>query len=256
MGFYSSTLIEDRGVVFKKRAVRFFRGVHSRNASPRQTNSPASKAFRAGVLRTTAPGVPLYGYRHLSTELGRWVNRDPLGERGGLNVYGFARNNSVYLLDPLGEYSIALPGFGAGFGAICGYVTLSVTIPAWAPWVAAGTVVVGGVTWLLYERTGTYTETTQVYREGDCGCYNAEVNTVHHAVSATYTSRTPATGNPGSRESFPDGTEREYGPDGKAKRDIDHGHDHGHGDPHVHDWDWGKTPPRQPGRAPHPGEVL
>lgn len=46
----------------------------------------------------------------------------------------------------------------------------------------------------------------------------------------------------------------EFGPDGKAETDIDHGHDHGAGDPHAHDWDWGKKPPRQPGRPLTPEE--
>lgn len=48
----------------------------------------------------------------------------------------------------------------------------------------------------------------------------------------------------------------EFGPDGKAETDIDHGHDHGAGDPHAHDWDWGKKPPRQPGRPAGGPELL
>lgn len=48
---------------------------------------------------------------------------------------------------------------------------------------------------------------------------------------------------------------RTYGPDGRAVTDVDSGHDHGAGDPHVHDWDWDKKRPRQPGRAPKPGEI-
>ncbi len=71
--------------------------------------------------------------------------------------------------------------------------------------------------------------------------------------------RTPATGPPNSGDSFPDPrggrTDRLYGPDGKATKDIDYGHDHGVGDPHAHDWDWSKADPRQPGRAPRPGEI-
>jgi RHS repeat-associated protein len=67
--------------------------------------------------------------------------------------------------------------------------------------------------------------------------------------------RTPASGPPNSQQSFPGGTDRIYGPDGRAVKDIDHGHNHGAGDPHVHDWDWSKPDPRQPGRAPKPGEL-
>jgi RHS repeat-associated protein len=56
----------------------------------------------------TASGVYYYGYRYYSPELGRWINRDPIGERGGLNVYGFARNRAINI-DVLGLFSI--PGF-------------------------------------------------------------------------------------------------------------------------------------------------
>ncbi|MGH7259451.1 MAG: RHS repeat domain-containing protein, partial [Nitrospiraceae bacterium] len=73
--------------------------------------------------------------------------------------------------------------------------------------------------------------------------------------------RTPAQGqSPNSQQSFPDGkggrTDRYYGPDGKAIKDVDYGHAHGAGDPHVHDWDWSdKDNPRQEGRRPNPGEI-
>ncbi len=35
------------------------------------------------------------GYRYYSPELGRWLNRDPIGEEGGLNVYSFLRNAPI-----------------------------------------------------------------------------------------------------------------------------------------------------------------
>ena len=50
---------------------------------------------------------------------------------------------------------------------------------------------------------------------------------------------------------------RDYGPDGRAVKDIDFGHDHTKppcGDPHAHDWDWSKPEPRQPPRPLKPGE--
>ena len=37
---------------------------------------------------TSALGVHYYGYRYYSPDLGRWINRDPIRERGGINVYG------------------------------------------------------------------------------------------------------------------------------------------------------------------------
>ena len=32
-------------------------------------------------------------------ELGRWINRDPIGEEGGLNLYGFVFNQALDLID-------------------------------------------------------------------------------------------------------------------------------------------------------------
>ena len=43
-----------------------------------------------------------YGFRYYDPETGRWLNRDPIGERGGLNVYGFVRNNPISFIDILG----------------------------------------------------------------------------------------------------------------------------------------------------------
>ena len=36
-----------------------------------------------------------YGYRYYDPVTGRWPSRDPIGERGGVNLYGFVRNDGV-----------------------------------------------------------------------------------------------------------------------------------------------------------------
>jgi RHS repeat-associated protein len=43
-----------------------------------------------------------YGYRYYCQSTGRWINRDPLAERGGLNLYVFTENNPCGLVDPVG----------------------------------------------------------------------------------------------------------------------------------------------------------
>jgi RHS repeat-associated protein len=43
-----------------------------------------------------------YGYRQLNPLTGRWVSRDPIEEAGGVNLYGFLRNNGVGKTDLLG----------------------------------------------------------------------------------------------------------------------------------------------------------
>jgi uncharacterized protein RhaS with RHS repeats len=43
-----------------------------------------------------------YGYRYYDPVTGRWPSRDPIGERGGLNLYGFVGNDGVNQWDLLG----------------------------------------------------------------------------------------------------------------------------------------------------------
>ena len=40
-------------------------------------------------------GLYSYGYRFYAPGLGRWINRDPIREAGGTNVYAFVHNNPV-----------------------------------------------------------------------------------------------------------------------------------------------------------------
>ena len=47
-------------------------------------------------------GLYYYGYRFYSSDLRRWINRDPIEERGGINLYGFCGNDAVNKWDYLG----------------------------------------------------------------------------------------------------------------------------------------------------------
>ncbi len=47
-------------------------------------------------------GANYYGYRFYNPIIGKWMTRDPLRERGGLNLYGFVGNSPVNRIDPLG----------------------------------------------------------------------------------------------------------------------------------------------------------
>ncbi len=55
-------------------------------------------------------GLVYYGFRYYSPELGRWPNRDPIEERGGINLYGMVGNDAVNNTDELGlkitKYSV------------------------------------------------------------------------------------------------------------------------------------------------------
>ncbi len=47
-------------------------------------------------------GLYDYGFRFYDPSLQRWINRDPILEAGGINVYGFVLNTPTDLIDPLG----------------------------------------------------------------------------------------------------------------------------------------------------------
>lgn len=47
-------------------------------------------------------GLLYYGFRYLDASTGRWLNRDFIEEKGGVNLYGMVANNALYYIDILG----------------------------------------------------------------------------------------------------------------------------------------------------------
>lgn len=64
-----------------------------------------STKYCEGDLDDTATSDDLYyyGYRYYRSDLGRWVNRDPIEERGGLNIGSFSMNSPTNYFDALGK---------------------------------------------------------------------------------------------------------------------------------------------------------
>lgn len=56
-------------------------------------------------------GLVAYTFRHYSPLLHKWINKDPIAEEGGVNIYGFCLNNPIYYFDSLG----AAPSSGDPF---------------------------------------------------------------------------------------------------------------------------------------------
>ncbi|MFC4991952.1 RHS repeat domain-containing protein [Rubritalea tangerina] len=52
-----------------------------------------------------------YGYRYYDSATGSWISRDLIAERGGLNLYGFVRNNGVGSFDLLGLVDPAMQAY-------------------------------------------------------------------------------------------------------------------------------------------------
>jgi len=66
-------------------------------------------------------GLYYYTYRYYDPVTGRWLSRDPIEERGGINLYWFVRNTPTGWVDLLGLAISIPPGGDLGDGNITGY---------------------------------------------------------------------------------------------------------------------------------------
>jgi RHS repeat-associated protein len=73
----------------------------TRGVGARVVGMPLSAAKSTENQRFSS-AAKYYGYRYFDPITGRWPSRDPIQERGGLNLYGFVRNSGVDKWDILG----------------------------------------------------------------------------------------------------------------------------------------------------------
>lgn len=60
--------------------------------------------------------MPYYGYRYYAPETGRWISRDPIEEKGGINLLAVLMNNPVNRWDRLGQsVGVTVPGSPTGY---------------------------------------------------------------------------------------------------------------------------------------------
>ena len=76
-----------------------------------------------------AAGLYDFGYRFYSPGMGRWINRDPIRERGGTNLYGMVGNNPTNSVDFYGLDGIAIDVPKGGFKDSGTHVRIAVTGP-------------------------------------------------------------------------------------------------------------------------------
>jgi len=69
-----------------------------------QKSTPAVGVRRpkSPILAQKSGVIEYYGYRDYDAASGRWSARDPIGEEGGLNLYGMVGNAAVGRIDKLG----------------------------------------------------------------------------------------------------------------------------------------------------------
>ena len=74
---------------------------------------------QAGYYRDEWTGLYFLTHRYYEAGSGRFVNRDPIGYGGGINLYGFCGNNPVNGSDPSGlDWLDTASNFSAGAGDI------------------------------------------------------------------------------------------------------------------------------------------
>ena len=94
-------------------------------------------------------GLMYYGYRFYSPNLARFLNRDPIGENGGIHLYRFVRNNPINAWDSLGLRCCVLTWPGAlGHSSLkCDNGTYVSKFPTGGSGSSSGGVIVSPPTW-------------------------------------------------------------------------------------------------------------
>jgi len=69
-----------------------------------QLQGSLSSDFQYAGYYTHAPsGFALTRTRTYAPNIGRWINRDSIGEQGGVNLYDYTKNNPITFTDPSGR---------------------------------------------------------------------------------------------------------------------------------------------------------
>lgn len=72
--------------------------------------------MKTRIWPTLAAGIILLAFSerpaaaYYNPQVGRWLNRDPIGEEGGFNAYGVAINNVVNTVDGFGFFRQDIAG--------------------------------------------------------------------------------------------------------------------------------------------------
>jgi RHS repeat-associated protein len=69
----------------------------------------------SGLFKHAASGLNLGPYREQDGNTGRWINRDPIRETGGINLYNYVGANTISRIDPkglaFGDFLAIPPGY-------------------------------------------------------------------------------------------------------------------------------------------------
>jgi RHS repeat-associated protein len=116
-----------------------------------------------GQIDDAVTGLYYNYFRDYEPALGRYVQPDPFGLRGGINVYAYVNNNPMAQVDPLGEY---------GFG-----VTGSASVEGGFPYIASGGGTVSAGAGFLYNDTIGGSSAGGYFSHGEMGQFLGRTST-------------------------------------------------------------------------------
>ena len=82
------------------------------------TTEPCPFRF-SSKYRDAETGWYYYGFEYCAPEMGRWVNKDPIEEAGGINLYEFCDNDAIEQMSLLGLKAIHLAFRDDGMVGAC-----------------------------------------------------------------------------------------------------------------------------------------
>jgi len=102
--FNGTAVLNTSGTVLERYAYSAFgvRRIMAADFSPRTSSSYAWEFGFQGQFRDGETEWYNYAFRFFVPLLGRWINRDPIGEKGGVNLYQISSNSCVNAVDILG----------------------------------------------------------------------------------------------------------------------------------------------------------
>ena len=99
----------------------------------RHANPYPSFGSQYGYYSDSETALELLGYRYYDPAQGRFLNRDPIGMSGGMNVYTYVGNDPAADADPTGLWAISIGATAIGFlpigAALWGGAQCTIDVP-------------------------------------------------------------------------------------------------------------------------------
>jgi RHS repeat-associated protein len=102
--FNPASITDEAGEVKERYAFSAFglRTILNPDFTERSSSECGLEFAFQGQFLDSESGLLNYGYRYYSPQLGRWTCKDPIQERGGANLYVYAKNTPTNQVDKLG----------------------------------------------------------------------------------------------------------------------------------------------------------